>query len=355
MTDSPTRRLIVSLTSFPARIGYVPQVVDCLLAQTRPADEIILYLSEDQFPSRDGELPEALREKASAGHLRIRWVSGDLKPHKKYYYAFREYPEDIIVTVDDDVLYDHKLLENLWAAHLQYPNAVVAGRTHLITLDEQGCPRPYASWLRRVMGFEEGPSMQLCAVGIGGVLYDPKWFPEELYDEEVIRATCLLADDLWLKTMESAAGIPVVRYSGEELLQVIPGSQETALFSANLKQNRNDEILDAIRAWTKTHYGRDVLAEQLADERWPRAAGESALLDFVNSDKQRTLLSANSSLAKQRYYLDKKEARIQKLEMKVRKLENDISLIRASSSYKLGNALLSPLNRLRKGKNKQDK
>ena len=343
MPDPSSRRLIVSLTSFPARIAFVPRVIDCLLAQTRPADGIVLYLSEDQFPARDADLPGALSEKASAGQLRIRWVSGDLKPHKKYFYAFREYPEDIIVTVDDDVLYDRKLLENLWASHLQYPDAVVAGRTHLITLDPDSRPRPYAAWLRRVMGFEEGPSMQLFAVGIGGVLYDPKWFPEELFNETVIRDTCLLADDLWLKTMEAAAGIPVVRYSGGELIHVIPGSQETALFADNLKQSRNDEILDAIRQWAETYYGRDVLAEQLRNTKWPRITGEDALLDFFNDDKQRTLISANSSVAKLRDYLEKKENRIHKL-------ENDISLIRASASYKLGNKLLAPLNRLRKRK-----
>lgn len=345
MSDPEARRLIVSLTSFPARIAFVPQVIDCLLAQTRPADEIVLYLSEDQFPARDTELPEALCEAASAGHLRIRWVSGDLKPHKKYIYAFREYSRDIVVTVDDDVLYDKKLLEHLWTTHLKYPDAVVAGRTHLITRDSQGQPRPYASWLRRVMGFEDGPSMQLFAVGIGGVLYDPEWFPEELYNERVIIDTCLLADDLWLKTMEAAAGIPVVRHSGGELIQVIPGSQETALFSANLKQNRNDEILDAIRHWTETYYGRDILTEQLDSDRWPRVTDMESLLDFVNQDKQRTLLSANSSLAKLRKILDKKDNKIQKL-------ENDIRLIRDSSSYKLGNALLSPLNHLQKKKSK---
>ena len=355
MPDPAARRLIVSLTSFPARITFVPRVIDCLTAQTHPADEIVLYLSEGQFPARDADLPEALRERASAGHLRIRWVSGDLKPHKKYIYAFREYPEDIIVTVDDDVLYDPGLLEHLWETHLQYPGAVVAGRTPLITLDSAGNPRPYASWLRRVTGFEEGPSMQLCAVGIGGVLYDPKWFPEELYDESVIRDTCLMADDLWLKAMEAAAGIPVVRHSGSELLQVIPGSQETALYFTNLQQNRNDEILAAIRRWTETRYGRDILAEQLGNSRWPRIAGEDALLDFVNNDKRRTLSSDNNTLVKLRGNLNSRESRIRKLENqilnqenKIRKLENDISLIRASSSYKLGNALLSPLKYLRR-------
>ena len=100
--SSPPRRLIVSLTSYPARIQYVPQVLDTLLAQTRPADEIVLYLSGDQFPGRESDLPEALRTAASGGKLRLRFVPGDLRPHKKYFYAFRDYPDAYIVTVDDD-------------------------------------------------------------------------------------------------------------------------------------------------------------------------------------------------------------------------------------------------------------
>ena len=343
MSDSSTRRLIVSLTSFPARIAFVPQVLDCLLSQNHPADEIVLWLSEDQFPGREKDLPETLFQSASAGKLRLRWVQGDLKPHKKYIYAFREYPEDIVVTVDDDVLYDRKLLETLWETHLQYPDAVVAGRTHLITLDPNGQPRPYSAWLRRVIGLEDGPSMQLFAVGIGGVLYDPKWFPPELYDEEVIRETCLRADDLWLKTMEMAAGIPVIRSSGDELLQVIPESQETALCSANLKQNRNDEIFAAIRRWANAYYGRDIVAEQLGNSRWPRVIGESALLDFANQDKERTFHSVYASVARA-------QRRVNLREEKIRKLEEEIANIHASFSYRLGNAVVSPLNRLLKKK-----
>ena len=344
MPDASSRRLIVSLTSFPARIACVPQVLERLFAQTRPADRIVLYLSADQFPGREADLPEELRQAAAADRFLLRWVDGDLKPHKKYFYAFREYPEDIVVTVDDDALYDPALLDILWQTHLKYPDAVVAGRTHLITTDASGQPRPYGSWLRRVTGFEEGPSMQLFAVGIGGVLYDPKWFPQELYDEQVIRDTCLLADDLWLKTMEMAAGIPVVSVSGTELLRTIPGSQETALCSANVGENRNDEIFSAIRRWANAYYGRDLVAEQLENDRWPRVRGEKELLDYMNSDKQRLMNAANASIAKIQHQL---QGRLDRSQKKVEKLEKDIALIRSSSSYKLGHALLSPLNRIR--------
>ena len=341
MSDASSRRLIVSLTSYPARISFVPKVVESLLAQSRPADDVVLYLSGDQFPGRETDLPEALRDIASAGRLRLRWVDGDLKPHKKYIYAFREYPEDIVVTVDDDVVYDRFLLKRLWETHLKYPEAVVASRTHLIVLDPDGQPLPCSSWLIRTHGFKEGPSMQLFAIGIGGILYDPKLFPPELYNEQAIRETCLLTDDLWLKFMELAAGIPVVRCPGLEMVRTIPGSQEVSLCSVNVGERRNDEAFSAIRRWADGYYGRNVVRESLADGRWPRIAGERELLDFCNRDRLRMLDSVKHSVLSL-------ESRLAETRQKNDLLAEQLRLIRDSRSYKLANKLLFPLRLFRK-------
>ena len=280
------RKLIVSLTSYPARLPCVPRVLESLRAQTRPADAIVLYLSEDQFPGREADLPEELTAAAESGSLLLRFVPGDLKPHKKYFYAFREFPDAYIVTVDDDALYAPGLLEDLWQTHLAYPDAVVAGRTHLITLDEAGAPRPYQEWIRRVVGFEQGPSLQLFAVGVGGVLYNPGRFPPELLDEEAIRATCLEADDLWLKAMELAAGIPVVRTRGAEYLRLVPGSQETSLYHVNVNQNRNDEFLSKVREWTTARFGRDLFTDWAGGGALPVVRTEGELLAFLLRDRK---------------------------------------------------------------------
>ena len=46
-TEKRDTRLIVSLTSFPARIKTVHQTINTLLRQTVKPDHIILWLSED--------------------------------------------------------------------------------------------------------------------------------------------------------------------------------------------------------------------------------------------------------------------------------------------------------------------
>ena len=344
------QKLILSLTSYPARIQFVPSVLESLLSQSRPADLIVLYLSADQFPQRDGDLPDALLQAKANQQLEIRWVNGDLKPHKKYFYAFREYPDDIIVTVDDDVFYEPVLLERLWETHLQFPDAVVAGQTHLITLDRSGQPNPYKYWLRRTFGFENGPSMQLFAVGIGGVLYHPRWFPEELYNEEVIRKTCLTADDLWLKTMELAAGIPVVFSPASTFLRIVPGSQKTSLYQYNLDQDRNDESLAAIRDWADSFYGKDFFSSRLAGGQWPAVRDESSLYTYLNDERKRILDASHATSMKLRI-AEKDKARqlgeISDLRREIDRLHQELDTIRNSSSFKLGSTLSKPLNKLR--------
>lgn len=45
-----TRRIIVSLTSYPARIAGIAQMLESIYSQTRKADKIVLYMSYLQYP-----------------------------------------------------------------------------------------------------------------------------------------------------------------------------------------------------------------------------------------------------------------------------------------------------------------
>ncbi|MCD8190927.1 MAG: glycosyltransferase [Clostridiales bacterium] len=138
-----SRRLIVSLTSFPARIHCVAAALESIYNQNRQADLVVLYLAEQQFPEREAELPEELLALVADGKLEIRWCPDDLRPHKKYYYVMQEFPEELIVTIDDDLQYDKTMLESLYRSYLLYPNAVSTVRAHLIVLSETGEVLPY--------------------------------------------------------------------------------------------------------------------------------------------------------------------------------------------------------------------
>ena len=109
--------LIVSLTSYPARIGKVHIAIDSLLKQTLKPDRIVLYLADDQFPGREADLPTELLKCVERG-LTISWCE-DFKSHKKLIPALIEYPDAIIVTFDDDIYFEPTRLELLYNDYIE--------------------------------------------------------------------------------------------------------------------------------------------------------------------------------------------------------------------------------------------
>lgn len=75
--SAPPPILIISLTSFPARISTLHITISSLLCQTKKPNMIILQLSEDEFPNKENDLPENLLKLKEFG-LTINWNKGNI-------------------------------------------------------------------------------------------------------------------------------------------------------------------------------------------------------------------------------------------------------------------------------------
>lgn len=284
-------QILVSLTSFPARINTVHLTIESILSQKIKADKIILWLAESEFPQKMKDLPENLKSLCDKG-LEIQWCE-DLKPHKKYFFAMQKYPDSIIVTIDDDTIYPDNLLQKLLNSYKKYPFAVSAMRAHLISMTSDNKVGLYKTWKREItdVGF---PSMALCATGVGGVLYPPHIFNKEIFNKNVIERYCLYADDLWLKVMQLINQIPVVIADRTEKISNIPGTQEKALWKENDSNGKNDivfrELLDIYDGYFSSI---DTLSYRLSVSV---SSYRKATSDYKNNPK---LLSENKALKKQ--------------------------------------------------------
>lgn len=265
MKRMTSRKVIASLTSYPARMDTLHLAIESIISQTHKADDIILWLAQDQFPNREEDLPDTIKAFLADRKLTIRWCK-DLKPHKKYFYAMQEFPEALIITFDDDLMYGEKTIEDLYFSYLLWPNAVSTVRAHLITFDDHGKCLPYRYWIKEVDAHILTPSMQFLATGVAGVLYPPGLFKTEMFDENAILETCLWADDLWLKAMQIVSKVPVVIAKPHERLKYIPGSQKEALCHTNVDLDQNDVQWDAISTWLDTHFKKDIIKENIYDE-----------------------------------------------------------------------------------------
>lgn len=239
-SESRDTKIIVSLTSFPARFSKLHLVIESMLVQTMPPDEIILYLDDDVVVE---ELPESLTKLMHYG-LQIEWRPGRIKPHKKYYYSIKEHPDDIVVTVDDDVMYPENLIETLFKTHQRFPECVVATRAHRIKFDCSQNIVDYNHW-HWADEKRNKPSLSLMATGVGGVLYPPNCMDSELFNQELFLKLSPNADDLWLKVMQIRKGTKVVLCdSGVAHKRAdIQGTQEKSLNSSNVHKCANDEYM----------------------------------------------------------------------------------------------------------------
>lgn len=236
------KKVVVSLTSFPARIEDVWIVIECLFRQTYKADRIILWLSKPQF--QGVEIPASLLAQKERG-LEIVFVDDDLKSHKKYLYALDRFPNDYIVTVDDDLYYDKNLLSNLVRLKNKYPECVATNRAHELSFNKNGSVAPYHKWSHNTISSK--PSFTIVQTGGFGTLYTRQDVDESYNDLETIKEHIPHADDLWLKVQTLLASKKVVtneRYNKDPL--TIKKSQLEKLVNMNVHDGGNNQQLGVV-------------------------------------------------------------------------------------------------------------
>ena len=230
------KKIILSIATYQNRYKTIIPVLKSLLFQTEKADRIIVWLDEENDNNVITDDMEQMREYG----IEYRYTTDSLKAHKKYYYSMREFPEDIVITVDDDFIYPNDLIESLLKMHRKYPDSVCARRVHYIRVNNEQKLLPYNEWYHEYEKIKY-PSHMLCATGCGGILYPPHCLPEETFDMERIKEFCINADDIWLKTMELIGNIKVVWVKNDFMLPLlIKESQETTLGRMNIGKNFND-------------------------------------------------------------------------------------------------------------------
>ncbi|MDR1678757.1 MAG: hypothetical protein LBR81_03165 [Prevotellaceae bacterium] len=237
--------IVVSLTSFPARIPTLYLVIKSLLKQTILPEKITLWLSKEEFPDEMADLPQDLKNLCKNG-LEIFFVSDNLRSHKKYFYSFEKYRDKKVVTVDDDLIYGEDTLERLIKINQIFPKSVCANVIRKIAVKEHEF-LPYKRW-KKLLSSPLSESLEYTAIGYGGVLYPPNCFDDEIFNIQAIKTKAFFADDLWLKANELRMKITIA--SGGEYFAhpvIIPNSQKIRLQKINnSSSNRNNDQWQAL-------------------------------------------------------------------------------------------------------------
>lgn len=193
----PSSDVIISLTSFPARIESIWATVDSLLLQSCALRAVVLVLSDEEFPGR--RLPPSLVRRTRRG-LTVHWVPEDHRNFDKLLPALKEFPACRIITVDDDKLYPRDMALRLVMASDENPTAIIGHSGRLFARRPDG-------------GILMGPVLEMPArsdrlylLNGTGVLYPPGSLDGRVHDFDLIRRLCPTTDDVWFWAMSLVAG-----------------------------------------------------------------------------------------------------------------------------------------------------
>ena len=243
----PEPKVIVSLTSYPPAIGFVTETVKSLLKGSVLPDRLILYVTPAEFEGKP--LPAGLLKLAEESDIfEIHHYPRNIRSYRKLFPALQEFPNDLIITVDDDVRYHRHMLRDLLRLHRQYPDAVIAHRAKRVDLS-----RPYRKWhkyrwydfifRKDYAGFCNLPT------GVGGVLYPPHALDESMLREELFTEIAPTTDDIWFwaaAVSHNTRILPVPFGKNKPKGLGKPGTISLKTYNFKSGRDRNFEALTAI-------------------------------------------------------------------------------------------------------------
>jgi len=205
-------KLIVSLTSYKKRLKKIDKVLNSILNGTLIPEKIVLtlYYKNITFISK------FINDYLIKNKIYLIIVNIDIKSHKKYFYAMQKFPYDIIITIDDDIIYEKTTIESLYKSYLKYPNEISAKRVHLIKYKKKGKAKPYKRW-HKSFKLLKVPSYNLMATTGAGTLFPPNILNIHyslIYD--IFK--CITSDDIFLKYIENKLKIKVVWVENKKTL-----------------------------------------------------------------------------------------------------------------------------------------
>lgn len=227
--------IIISLTTYSKRIEEVYLVIESIFNQTLKADKILLWLDEVEF--NEETIPNILKNQRKRG-LEIRYCE-NIKSYKKLIPTLKEYQNEIIITIDDDVIYPINFIEKMYKIHKKFPEVVLCNIGREIPIGDNKVELEYKNWKysENIMKSKKN----IVPIGAGGVLYPPRCFYKDIIDKEKFQKLAPLADDIWFKamTLKNDVKSMVINEINEYLEEIIilEKGQDIALYRKNIIEN----------------------------------------------------------------------------------------------------------------------
>ncbi|GHV59547.1 hypothetical protein AGMMS49579_27120 [Spirochaetia bacterium] len=204
-------------------------------------DRIILWVAHGDVE----KIPPILKILEENG-LEIKHCD-DLKAYKKLIPALIEFPDDILITADDDLYYPKNWFKQLKESYLKEPNKIHCHRAHEIGVDKNGNILPYDKWKKTIKSTDK--EAFIFPTNGGGTLFPPHSLDIRSTNVTEFITQGLMADDIWFWAMGQLNGAKYViiknGYS-KRLNRIELAGKVIGLWFVNIMEGGNDKCMDAV-------------------------------------------------------------------------------------------------------------
>lgn len=252
--DFNTDDFVFSLTSYGVRVeDTLPYALYSIITQKLQPRKIVVYLDWDNWS--DEKLPALLQHLKRVG-VDFRYCK-DLKSYKKLIPALKDFPNNPIITLDDDFYYNPNYHNWMREAYDASDKHTVLGQWGCIPQRQDGRFLPYSQWKDCKYGDETSEiSFFGCCC-----CYPPNIFDDEISKEEIFMKLCPTADDIWFWIMEKRLNInlQLVYPNGDinkfhtqiNRIEDFDLSLNNSLMYTNITLGQNDIQMDALLRYYK--------------------------------------------------------------------------------------------------------
>ncbi len=225
-------RIVVTLTTIPARADRLRAVLLSLLDQSVPADRIVLCLPRS---ARRGAMPypdpETLKLPRGVDVLRC----DDAGPATKVLPALLAEPEAHLVVVDDDVIYPRDFIARLLAGHRAFPGMVLGLRGVRLVA---GVPFPALEHV--LCSAISTPTPVDIVFGTWGYLLPPGVLDRSVHDFSQYPDDVRWVDDVWVSGHLARRGVARMVLPTRTFPVETPASAIQALTDGPNRSGAND-------------------------------------------------------------------------------------------------------------------
>lgn len=187
-------KTIVTMTSWTKRILFVAKSIEYFLnTQTVKPDIFYLWLAEEEFPNRENELPKDLLEIITKYKVSLKWLKKNTFCHKRWE-VYPKHLQDLVISIDDDVLYNPNLIAECKRQAELYPDKIFCHVKEWVAIPVYNNTIHYQRWV-----YTHDRNLFNRLFFCGQCAFPPNTFPVlALNDIEDRDRICPVCDEAWI-------------------------------------------------------------------------------------------------------------------------------------------------------------